>query len=490
MSEFRMPSLGADMVQGQIVEWRVKPGDHVQRGDVVVVVDTQKAAIEVEIFESGVIEELLVPEGARVPVGTVLARLRADGGAPVAGEAADAAAVEAETRPAPGAEAAPAAGVERASVEPERAAPAAAEPGIAPTSPARSAAGLPLERPSRPRASPAARALAAERGIDLSGLTGTGPEGAITRGDVEAAIAVEPRAGAPPPRRAAVTPVASRVAADLGVDVAGLMGTGPEGAITREDVERAAREGGAPSPAPSERAAPPEPEQLQTTAAPDRKLAMRQAIAAAVTRSKREIPHYYLSTRIDMSRALAWLDAENRERPMAERILPAALLLRATALALTDYPELNGFWVDDAFQPGEAIHLGVVVFLREGGLVAPAILAADRKSLGELMQALTDLVRRARSGGLRGSELTSATITVTNLGDRGVGSVFGVIYPPQVAIIGFGRITEEPWAENGLVGARPVLTATLAADHRASDGHRGALFLAAIDRLLHTPEAL
>jgi pyruvate/2-oxoglutarate dehydrogenase complex dihydrolipoamide acyltransferase (E2) component len=183
----------------------------------------------------------------------------------------------------------------------------------------------------------------------------------------------------------------------------------------------AAREGGTPSPAPSERAAPTEPEQLQTTAAPDRKLAVRQAIAAAVTRSKREIPHSYLSTRIDTNRALAWLDAENRERPMAERILPAALLLRATALAVTNSPELNGFWVDDAFQPGEAIHLGVVVFLREGGLVAPAILAADRKSLGELMQALTDLVRRARSSGLRGSERTSATITVTHLGDRGVG---------------------------------------------------------------------
>jgi pyruvate dehydrogenase E2 component (dihydrolipoamide acetyltransferase) len=488
MSDFRMPSLGADMVQGTVLEWRVAPGDRVERGDVVAVVDTEKAAIEVEIFESGVVEELLVEAGSRVPVGTVLARVREDGVEP------------APLVEQPAASGAPG-GAEEPSVEepPADAAPAAVPPPVSeayrPAASVPTAPEAPPALPGRLRASPAARALAAERGIDLVDLEGSGPDGAILRGDVEAVAAPpthpEPAAVPSKARPLVVTPVAGRAAVDLGVDLTRVEGTGPDGAITRGDVERAAGRAGTPaSPAP---VAPPPPSAAAERPEPattDRQAAMRQAIAAAVTRSKREIPHYYLSTRIDMTRALAWLDAENRERPMAERILPAALTLKATSLALRDYPELNGFWEDDAFRHGEAIHLGVIVFLREGGLVAPAIREADGRTLDELMLALTDLVRRARSGGLRSSELTSATVTVTNLGERGVESVFGVIYPPQVAIVGFGRIAEEPWAEGGTVGARPVLTATLAADHRASDGHRGGLFLSAVNQLLQTPEAL
>lgn len=217
---------------------------------------------------------------------------------------------------------------------------------------------------------------------------------------------------------------------------------------------------------------------------------MRQAIAAAVARSNREIPHYYLSTDIDTSRAIAWLQRENLTRPVPDRMLPAVLLLKSVATALRQSPELNGFWVDGAFRPSASIHLGVAISLRGGGLVAPAIHDADRRSIDELMRALRDLVQRARSGALRSSEVMDPTITVTNLGDQGVRTVFGVIYPPQVALVGFGRITERPWAEGGMVGVRPVVTATLAADHRASDGHRGALFLAAVDHLLQRPEEL
>ncbi|MFY9820930.1 MAG: dihydrolipoamide acetyltransferase family protein, partial [Thermoanaerobaculia bacterium] len=210
----------------------------------------------------------------------------------------------------------------------------------------------------------------------------------------------------------------------------------------------------------------------------------------AMARSKREIPHYYLATEIDMGRALAWLEEENRKLPVEERLLPAAVLLKAVALALRKVPELNGSWTDGAFQPSAAIHLGVAVATRGGGLIAPAIHDTDKKSLGELMAALRDLVQRARAGTLRSSEMSDPTITVTNLGDQGVETVFGVIYPPQVALVGLGRITERPWAENGLLGVRPALTATLAADHRVTDGHRGGLFLAALDQLLQQPEAL
>jgi pyruvate dehydrogenase E2 component (dihydrolipoamide acetyltransferase) len=166
------------------------------------------------------------------------------------------------------------------------------------------------------------------------------------------------------------------------------------------------------------------------------------------------------------------------------------MLLRAVALALREVPELNGFWIEDAFRPGPGIHLGVAVSLRGGGLIAPAIHDADRKSVDEIMTALKDLVLRARTGGLRGSELADATITVTELGDRGVETVYGIINPPQVALVGFGRIMERPWAEHGLVGARPVVVASLSGDHRATDGHRGGLFLAALDHLLQAPESL
>ena len=160
------------------------------------------------------------------------------------------------------------------------------------------------------------------------------------------------------------------------------------------------------------------------------------------------------------------------------------------ALALRTTPELNGFWINEAFKPGDGIHIGIAISLRQGGLVNPAIHDVDKKSLEELMESLLDLVNRARIGHLRSSELPDGTITVTNLGEQGVETVFGVIYPPQVALVGFGKISDRPIAANGMFGVRPTLDATLAADHRVSDGHRGGRFLLAIDRLLQEPEKL
>jgi pyruvate dehydrogenase E2 component (dihydrolipoamide acetyltransferase) len=218
--------------------------------------------------------------------------------------------------------------------------------------------------------------------------------------------------------------------------------------------------------------------------------AMRRVIAAAMARSKREIPHYYLSTTIDMRRSLDWLAEENAKRPVTKRLLHSVLLIRAVALALRGTPELNGFWIDDAFKPADGIHIGVAISLRQGGLVNPAIHDVDKKNLDELMENMLDLVNRARAGHLRSSELSDGTITVTNLGEQGVESVFGVIYPPQVAIVGFGKITERPFAADGLLDVHPAMDATLAADHRVSDGHRGGRFLVAVDRLLQEPEKL
>ncbi len=405
MGEFRMPSLGADMEVGTVVEWRIKPGDNVHRGDVVAVVDTEKADIEVEVFEDGVVEELLIETGVAVPVGTPLARLL-----PVASS--------------------------------ERSTKATAPPPTAEPVP-KPASQTAKKRAPKPKARPAE--LVAARGTESS--------------------------------RSRSSPYARRQAAASGIDLASVPGSGPGGAVIAADLVSTAHGNTSP--------------EIPTPVAPkrDRQSSMRHAIGALMARSKREIPHYYLATTIDMSSALAWLAEMNANLPPSERLLPAVLLLKATALAAREVPAMNGFF-DTEFRPSSDVHLGVAVSLRAGGLVAPAIHNTDQMSLPDLMNALRDLVSRARAGALRSSEMADPTLTVTNLGDQGVEEVFGVIYPPQVALVGFGKVVERPWASGAMLGSRPTVRATLAADHRASDGHSGALFLSAIDRYLQSPEAL
>lgn len=298
--------------------------------------------------------------------------------------------------------------------------------------------------------------------------------------------------------RLRISPSARLLARQLGVDPTTIQGTGPRGAITREDIETAAAAAPSP-PTPLPRSgsegskieplAPASGERGRGEGA-DRHARMRQAIAAAMSRSKREIPHYYLSTTIDMHRAVTWLGEENVKRSVEDRLLYGVLLLKATALALRQVPELNAVWDGDRVVPNPAVHIGVATSLRHGGLVIPALHDVDKQNLNELMRGLRDLVSRARSGALRSSELSDGTITVTSLGEQGVEAVFGIIYPPQVALVGFGKVVERPWVVDGQVVPRPVLTATLSADHRASDGHRGALFLAALERLLQEPSKL
>jgi pyruvate dehydrogenase E2 component (dihydrolipoamide acetyltransferase) len=410
-----MPALGADVEDAILVEWHVKPGDQVKRGDIVAVVETQKGLIEAEVYETGLVEQILVQAGATVPIGTPLAIIRPVGaGEPAAPDRHD-------TRSTTGGR------VERAAVPPTT--------------------GEEV-RSERLRVSPLARKLAAELGVDLGSVQGTGPGGAVQKADIERAARVAP---SPPSSPATI-----------------------------------------PGPPPDRPSAPrvSAPEATSTKSAVERQAAMRAAIAAAMARSKREIPHYYLGSEIDLNRALTWLEVENRKRSVSQRLLPAVLFLKAAALALREVPELNGFWRDGTFQPSEAVHLGVAISLRQSGLIAPAIHHADLQSLDALMEALRDLVMRARSGMLRASELTDPTVTVTNLGDHGVPTVFGVIYPPQVALIGFGTIVQRPWVVGGLLGIRPIISATLSADHRASDGHRGARYLTILDRLLQEPEKL
>ncbi|TAJ21054.1 MAG: 2-oxo acid dehydrogenase subunit E2 [Rugosibacter sp.] len=408
MIEFKLPSLGADMDEGTLLEWLVKPGDEVKKGQIVAIVDTSKAAVDVECWQEGTVAGLLVAPQQKVPVGTVLALLLEAGES-----AADADKYKCEM-------------LAKFS---ELAQPAAVAPVVA--------------------AAPAPTAVPLKK----SALAG----------------------------RRLITPVARKRALELNLDLDIVTGSGPRGAVTLEDVEQAVTKLAQGAAAPNNK---------QADRQADRQAEMRKAIAAAMSRSKREIPHYYLAEPIPMARALAWLAQENIQRPMAERLLPAVLLLKAVAQALRKYPELNGFYRDGAFQQAVRVNPGVAVSLRQGGLLAPALLDADRKNLAMLMQELGNLVKRTRTGSLKSSELSEATITVTNLGDQGVESVFGVIYPPQVALVGFGRIIDKAWVEGGQVKVQPIVVASLAADHRVSDGHRGALFLAELREQLQQPEAL
>lgn len=253
--------------------------------------------------------------------------------------------------------------------------------------------------------------------------------------------------------RAKISPRARKLAEKKDVDLSQIKGTGPEGSIVEADIEKTA------------------------PAKTDHRESMKKAIAAAMAKSKREIPHYYLSCSIDCSKALQWLEAYNRERPVSERILFAALQARAVAAALKKHPEFNGYFVNGEFQPKESVHMGFAISLRGGGLIAPALLDADKLSLEETMKNLSDLVARTREGKLRDREMSDPTITITNLGDLGVDAVFGVIYPPQVALLGFGKI-----------GENQAISMTLSADHRVTNGLSGSRFLNTIKQLLEDPE--
>jgi pyruvate dehydrogenase E2 component (dihydrolipoamide acetyltransferase) len=384
MIEFRMPSLGADMDAGTLVEWVKKPGDPLQRGDIIAVVETQKGAIEIEVFDDGVLDKVLTSVGEKVPVGHVIALIRAKDEAP---------------GPMPRAPREPAAALAR---------PAKAAPQVAPPPPRAEAA--------RPQITPAARRRAQELGINLSAVK-PGPAGVVGLEEVESASIAKQRPGI--------------------------------------DFDE-----------------------------------MRKAIAAAMARSHREIPHYYVTSTLDVSAMMRWLEEENSRRPVSARLLYAVPLMRAAALALTSTPDLNGHYEDGRFEPADHVNMGVAVAMRGGGLVAPAILDVETLGLDQLMERLRDVIGRVRGGRLRSSELSQGTVTFSNLGEDTADSILPLIYPPQVAIIGCGQIAERPWANQGTVAIRRALTVSVAGDHRVSDGRRAAQFLTRLQQLLHNPEQL
>ena len=380
MIEFQMPSLGADMEDGTLIEWKKKPGDVVKRGDIIAEVETQKGLIEIEVFDEGSIAELLIQEGTKVPVGTKMA----------------------------------------------------------------------LIQPST---------IEAEKPIELHPIMEKISVPIIEEKTDTISIKA--------------SPLAKKMALENHIDLSKIIGTGPDGAITKEDIDLSIKQ--------SETA---ETEKISTPTE-----AIRMAVAAAMSKSNREIPHYYLEKKIDMTKVLAWLQEANKQRTVANRLLPVVLFIKAMAKSLKEVPDLNAVWENGLLQKTE-INIGFVVSLRNGGIIVPAIPQSDTKSADEIMTALNDLIPRARALKLRSSELSSSTITLTNLGDAGADTVFGIIYPPQVAIVGLGTITEQPFAENGMLGIRSLANVTLAGDHRATDGLTGSRFLSSLDKNLQNPEAL
>ena len=440
MIEFKLPSLGADMDEAMLVAWLVAPGDTVERGQVIAEVETDKGIIEVECWEEGVVDELLLQPGpTKLRVGTPIATLQTLSNA----------------------------GSPQNTVTEEHRITEFERPGRV------SESDVSQERVAAHAVSPPIRHLAHELGVDVNHLAPTGKGGAITRGDVRRASVTLTVPG----DRPRATPRARRYASERGIDLDTISPSRTDGLIVAADLSKAP---------------PPAVEQAEAPRADSRDpgQAMRRAIVRSMERSKREIPHYYLGTQVDLAEATRWLELTNETRSLTTRILPAVLLLRAVALALREIPDLNGHWIDGAFRQSRDIHLGVAVSLRTGGLVAPAIANADVLDIDEMMASLTDLVARARSGRLRSSEMSNATITVTSLGDRGVDTVFPIIVPPQVAMVGFGRIAERPVVVDRGVVAHTTVDASLTADHRVTDGHRGGLFLLTVERLLQEPEKL
>lgn len=347
-----MPSLGADMDQGKLMKWLIKPGDEIKKGQAIAVVETTKSTVEIESFKEGKVLELIGKEGEEIRVGSSIATFEISEGA-------------------------------------------------------------------RRNVSPAARRLALDHGVKLEDIVGSGPGGSVELRDIEKLI----------------TP-------------------------------------------------------MKTPEKPSSGTNLRAAIAQAMGRSKKEIPHYYLRNRVSLDGLMAWIDEKNAHLPPEQRLMIPVALLRAVALALKENPAMNGYFEKDLFSPKESIHLGMTIALKNGGVLVPAILECHQLTLSELNLAFKSLLQRSRNGELKNRELTEGTFTVTYLGDLGCDEVLGIIYPPQVAVLGIGRIHKEAVVVNGELRAGFVIQVTLSADHRVSDGLMGARFLASVERFLTNPHLL
>jgi pyruvate dehydrogenase E2 component (dihydrolipoamide acetyltransferase) len=409
-TEITMPKMGFDMEAGTLLRWLKTEGDPVKQGEVIAEIETDKATVEIESFATGVVQRVLVKEGEEVPVGTTIALVGEPGEGP-------------PSPPSP--------------VEKEEAAPEAKPTAPAAEAPPVAEKEVEAGAEERIKASPVARRLAAEAGIDLASLTGTGPGGRIIKDDVEQFLARRERPAA------ISTPAPARPAPPV-----------------------------QPVPAAGERQA------LSR---------MRQTIASRMTQSKTTAPHFYVTTEIDMGEAMAFRQEINATvTEDVEKVSVNDLIVRAVALALHKFPRLNASYQGDVIQVYPEINIGVAVALDEG-LITPVVHQVDQKSLVELARAAKGVIERARSGKLRSDDLTGGTFTVSNLGMFDVDDFIAIINPPEAAIVAAGSVREVPVIENGEVKSAQRMKLTVSADHRVTDGAEAARFLQEVKRLLQSP---
>jgi len=436
ISEVVMPQMGADMEEGTIIKWLKSVGDQVERGEIIAEIETDKANVELEAFDSGVFRLALAGEGDTVDVGTIIAIVAgkdediskyANGPTAKAPpkdetpkEQENAGEDEGEKEEVPSnLRKGPQAGSAKESPEVEAEEPAQAETPSTATS----------RDGGRVRASPVARKVAEQRGIDLTSITGTGPDGRIVKRDVEAA-------------------------AELGAE--------------------------------AKPTAAPEPTGTTTTVAMSK---IRQTIARRMSQSKREAPHYYITADVDMTEAESLRKQLNEAVEDYPRVSVNDMIVKACSIALRRHPIFNSWIVDGEVQQHTDINVCIGIAL-EDGLIAPAILDSIGKNLGEIGEASRSLAERAKSGTLKADEYTAGTFTISNLGMYGVETLVAIIQPPQTAILGVGAVREMPVAIGGGIATADIMKVALSADHRVTDGAQGAQFLNEIRQILEHPAAL
>ena len=468
-----MPKMGYDMREGTVVRWYKKEGEAVARGEVIADIETDKATVEFEAFTGGVLHRLVAQEGVPVPVGEAIA---------VIGE--------------PGEEIAPVA----AGMTVEIAAVTTTAPSL--VSAALDSAEITVlatgAAPSHPdgevRASPIARRLAREQGIDLARVTGTGPGGRVVEQDIlefaasDASAArlpgVSDEVAAIPAGGVRSSPIARRLARERGIDLAQVTGTGPEGRIVELDI----LEYTPVAPASDVTGTVVE---TATEAAGERfdLSRMRQTIARVTGDSKREAPHFYVTAEVDMGKAMGLRRDINEVLPNEGRVSVNDLVVRACAIALGRHPKFNAFFREDYLQFNAGINIGIAISL-EAGLIVPGISNCGSKSLAEIAAASKDLIARANSGSLRNDEYSGTTFSVSNLGMYDVDSFAAIIFPPHAAVLAVGTVKEQPVVRDGQLAIGQVMKATLSTDHRVADGAEAAQFLVEIKQLLENPVSL
>ena len=451
-----MPQMGYDMQEGTVVRWLMSEGAEVKEGDPVAEIETDKAVVEFESYASGLLRRILVPEGTTVPVGQAIAVVAEEGEEIPEPEEAAAEPPEPEEEE-PAAEEAQ---EEEAPVDE----PAVAVPAVAEAPTPVDGASESADRPVR--ASPVARKLAEEKGLDLSQIVGTGPTGRITKDDVlsaaKAAPVEEPEAAAPEEEEPSEEPPAQ------------------EPAVEEAPVEEAAPEPVVVEPAPVAEAPAPSEDLVPLSR-------MRQQISRVTVRSKQEKPHFYISADIDMTRAMELRQQINRDlESEGIRVTVNDLIIKACVEALKKFPKFNAYLEDDGIRMNATINVGVAI-AEEEGLIVPAIMDCGDKSLRDIASASKDLAARATSGSLHPQEYTGGTFAISNLGMFDVTSFAAIIQPPQTAVVAVGTVTKRPVVKDDEIVIAQIMTATLSADHRIVDGAEGAQFVIEVKSQLQNP---